>query len=53
MEAAAYIAPSVMEGQVFIPMHYSETNDLTHWHVDPYSRQPGYKCCAVALERVK
>jgi assimilatory nitrate reductase catalytic subunit len=53
LEAAAYIAPSVMAGQVFIPMHYAETNALTHWHVDPYSRQPGYKCCAVALERVR
>jgi assimilatory nitrate reductase catalytic subunit len=53
MEATAFIAPSVAAGQVFIPMHYEETNVLTHWHVDPHSRQPGYKWCAVALERVK
>lgn len=53
VEATVFVAPSVARGQVFMPMHYAETNDLTLWHVDPYSRQPSYKWCAVALERVK
>jgi assimilatory nitrate reductase catalytic subunit len=53
IEATAFIAPSVAPGQLFIPMHYAEANVLTLWHVDPYSRQPAYKWCAVALERVK
>ena len=53
IEATAFIAPSVAPGQLFIPMHYVEANILTLWHVDPYSRQPAYKWCAVALERVK
>jgi anaerobic selenocysteine-containing dehydrogenase len=50
--ATAFIAPSVAPGQVFIPMHYAETNNLTLWHVDPYSRQPNYKSCAVAVARI-
>ncbi len=50
--ATAFVAPSVAPGQVFMPMHYAETNELTLWHVDPYSRQPNYKSCAVAVNRV-
>jgi assimilatory nitrate reductase catalytic subunit len=53
VEAAVFISPSVAPGQVFMPMHYAETNDLTLWHVDPYSRQPNYKSCAVRLEKVE
>ena len=53
VEATAFVTPTVSPGQVFIPMHYAETNNLTLWHVDPYSRQPNYKSCAVALERLK
>jgi assimilatory nitrate reductase catalytic subunit len=30
-------------------MHYATTNLLTHSSVDPYSRQPSYKACAVAV----
>ena len=51
IEATVFISPSVVAGQVFMPMHYAETNQLTLWHVDPYSRQPSYKSCAVALRR--
>ncbi len=50
-EANAFIAPTVAPGQVFMPMHYARTNDLTLWNVDPYSRQPNYKSCAVAIRR--
>ena len=50
--ATAFIAPSIAPGQVFMPMHYAEVNNLTPWHVDPYSRQPSYKSCSVALSRV-
>jgi anaerobic selenocysteine-containing dehydrogenase len=49
IEAAAFLTATVQPGQVFLPMHYAETNRLTHWHVDPLSRQPGYKACAVAV----
>ncbi|MFQ5951807.1 MAG: succinate dehydrogenase iron-sulfur subunit [Candidatus Omnitrophota bacterium] len=36
-------------GEVFVPMHYSETNELTFPAFDPYSRQPSYKSCAVNI----
>jgi anaerobic selenocysteine-containing dehydrogenase len=45
-----YIAPTVQRGQLFIPMHYPELNQLTHSSFDPHSRQPNYKACAVVLE---
>lgn len=53
MEATAFVTPAVSPGQVFIPMHYAETNHLTLWSLDPYSRQPSYKAGAVMLERLK
>jgi len=48
--ADACITPIVQPGQVFIPMHYRELNPLVLSVVDPHSRQPSYKFCAVALE---
>jgi assimilatory nitrate reductase catalytic subunit len=39
----------VQPGQVFLPMHYEETNRLTLGHFDPHSRQPSYKNCAVRV----
>ncbi len=51
MTAAAYLAPTVQRGQIFVPMHYKEVNRLTHSAFDPHSRQPNYKACAVALVR--
>jgi assimilatory nitrate reductase catalytic subunit len=47
--ATAFVTSTVQPGQVFIPMHYAETNQLTLAVFDPYSRQPGYKACAVEL----
>jgi len=46
----AFVTPSVQAGQVFIPMHYGVTNQLTKSEFDPYSRQPSYKHCAVRVE---
>ncbi len=51
--AAAFVTATIQPGQVFLPMHYAETNLLTHWSVDPYSRQPAYKAAAVAVSRAK
>jgi len=45
--ANAFITPTVQAGQLFMPMHYAETNVLTHADFDPHSRQPNYKYCAV------
>lgn len=49
----AVLTHSVRSGQVFIPMHYEATNQLTDSVFDPYSRQPSYKACAVRLEPLK
>lgn len=48
--AKAWVTPTVQTGQVFLPMHYELTNQLTLAHFDPYSRQPSYKNCAVKIE---
>ena len=45
----ASITSTVQEGQLFMPMHDAKTNLLTLEHVDPYSRQPSYKDCAVSI----
>ena len=50
VEASAFLTPTVQPGQIFIPMHYPEVNRLTYPSFDPYSRQPSYKHCAVALQ---
>jgi assimilatory nitrate reductase catalytic subunit len=49
----AIVTPTVQAGQIFIPMHYGVTNQLTRSEFDPHSRQPSYKHCAVRLEKVK
>jgi assimilatory nitrate reductase catalytic subunit len=48
--ATAFVTGTVQPGQIFMPMHYAETNKLTHPAFDPYSRQPSYKHCAVNLK---
>ncbi len=50
LEGRALLTPAVQPGQLFIPMHYEETNRLTHPAFDPYSHQPAYKACAVTIE---
>ncbi len=51
MRARAVVTHAVQAGQVFVPMHYEETNRLTDPVFDPYSRQPSYKSCAVNVSR--
>lgn len=53
IRARAVLTPTIQAGHVFIPMHYEETNRLTHASFDPYSRQPSYKACAVAVTAAK
>jgi assimilatory nitrate reductase catalytic subunit len=52
IEVRAHITHVVQGGQVFIPMHFPQTNVLTFPSFDPYSRQPAYKACAVKIERI-
>jgi assimilatory nitrate reductase catalytic subunit len=49
IRARAFVTHGVAPGQVFLPMHFPEVNRLTLSAVDPYSRQPSYKHCAVSL----
>ena len=49
IKARAVITPNVQKGQLFAPMHYSSVNKLLGAAFDPYSRQPAYKSCAVAI----
>ena len=51
--ASARLTATVQRGQVFLPMHDATVNQLTLWAVDPISRQPSYKHCAVRIERAK
>jgi assimilatory nitrate reductase catalytic subunit len=47
--ATAFLTHNVKPGQVFLPMHYEATNQLTDAVFDPYSKQPAYKACAVSV----
>ena len=49
VKAKAFVTPTIQQGQLFIPMQYEATNQLTLAHFDPYSRQPSYKNCAVRI----
>lgn len=53
LTATVFVTPTIQRGQVFIPMHYATTNQLTLPAFDPYSRQPAYKSCAVTIEPVE
>lgn len=44
----------VPPNMIFIPFHFHEcVNRLTIGLLDPHSRQPAYKQCAVKIERVQ
>ena len=49
VSASAFVTPNVQPGQLFLPMHYEEVNQLTDAVFDPYSKQPSYKACAVQV----
>jgi assimilatory nitrate reductase catalytic subunit len=51
MRARTCVTPTVRPGQVFVPMHYADTNRLTNPSFDPHSRQPSYKSGAVQVRR--
>ncbi len=45
----ASLVYSLKKGEIFMPMHYPETNYLTLASFDPYSRQPSYKHCVANI----
>jgi assimilatory nitrate reductase catalytic subunit len=53
MIARAFVTHGVQPSQVFVPMHYARTNQLTFASFDPQSRQPAYKACAVAVRAAR
>jgi len=53
IKVRTYIAPTVKEGHVFVPMHDGQSNLLTYPAFDPYSHQPSYKTGAVKLTKIQ
>jgi predicted molibdopterin-dependent oxidoreductase YjgC len=53
LTAKAWVTERVRPGVVFIPMHFLENaaNWLTNAALDPVTRTPEYKVCAVSLEK--
>lgn len=51
LTAKARLTTTVSPGEVFLPMHDSRVNQLTHASFDPHSRQPSYKHSAVRVQR--
>ncbi|WP_095195236.1 bifunctional nitrate reductase/sulfite reductase flavoprotein subunit alpha [Pseudomonas sp. Irchel 3A7] len=56
----AVVTDRVRQGNCFAPFHWNDVfgenlavNAVTHDAVDPISLQPGFKFCAVALQRVE
>jgi len=47
------VSDTVAPGQVFMPMHYEETNRLTHPSFDPISFEPAYKNSSVRVRRAR
>jgi assimilatory nitrate reductase catalytic subunit len=52
LRTRAFVTLTVQPGQLFVSMHYAAANQLTFPAVDPYSRQPAYKACAVGLQKM-
>jgi len=53
MTAKAWVTERVQPGVIFIPMHFVENaaNRLTNAALDPVTKTPEYKVCAVKLEK--
>jgi formate dehydrogenase alpha subunit len=54
IQAKAKVSNQTFTGTVFIPFHYADAaaNTLTHAALDPSSKIPEYKVCAVRLEKI-
>jgi formate dehydrogenase major subunit len=54
IKVKALVTPRVKPGVVFIPLHYVENaaNRLTNAALDPTTKTPEYKVCAVSLSKV-
>ncbi len=51
--ATARLTDGIRPDTVFVPFHWARVNDLTSPRLDPTSRMPEFKSCAVALAPVR
>jgi len=50
---AARLTDGIRPDTVFVPFHWARVNDLTSARLDPTSRMPDFKACAVAVTAVR
>ncbi|MDO8885631.1 molybdopterin-dependent oxidoreductase, partial [Candidatus Oleimmundimicrobium sp.] len=55
IKVKAWVTPRVPKGTVFVPFHFKESpiNMLTNSALDPISKIPELKVCAVRVEKIK
>ncbi|MBP7562389.1 MAG: hypothetical protein KA886_01250, partial [Candidatus Cloacimonetes bacterium] len=55
IELPAFVTRRIQKGVVFIPFHYHEApaNKLTLTELDPISKIPELKVCAVKISKIK
>jgi assimilatory nitrate reductase catalytic subunit len=51
IEGVARVSPAIRQDTVFMPFHWDGVNRLTNAALDPVSRMPEFKVCAVSVER--
>jgi anaerobic selenocysteine-containing dehydrogenase len=59
VQVAAKVSTRVMPGMIFMPFHWGDlyapgnaANQITNDAIDPISKEPEYKACAVAIGKV-
>ena len=55
IEVPARVTPDIMKGVMFMPFHFAEcaANMLTNDALDPVSKIPEFKACAVTVEKIQ
>ncbi len=55
VQVPARVTPDIMKGVMFMPFHFAEcaANMLTNDALDPVSKIPEFKACAVTVEKIQ
>ena len=55
IQARVNVSESSPQGSIFVPFHFAEAaaNLLTNSALDPESRIPEFKVCAVKVEKIR